>query len=174
MCYPPESSLIDNVAKMATILIALANIFFAYRIFEFKDRKEDDQKERERKMQMLKTLILDHSLKDLFTFFDEISSELRILKNNSLSVQEKIQIDLKIQEKIVNVRRKFIDLLIAIDNTLYDSILKSLDLLQEHITKSLFDEGINLSHEPKYNEIIEVKLTSVRTDIIKSLFNYKG
>ncbi len=55
--------ILDVVYKIAMILIAAFNAWFAYTIHKLKNKKEDDFKEADRKIALLKTLILDYNLK---------------------------------------------------------------------------------------------------------------
>ena len=42
------------------------------------------------------------------------------------------------------------------------------------MTNNIFDEGINLSHAPKFEELIINEITNTKTHIIKLLFEYSG
>jgi len=63
---------------------------------------------------------------------------------------------------------------IAIDEGLYNKILLKVDDLIDSLTNTIFDEGINLSHQPKYEELISKKIKESKTDILKILFSYTG
>lgn len=172
---PQESvDYLDIAFKSATICIALFNIYFATKIFRIKDRKEDSEKERDRKIQLLKTLVLDHNLKHYYSIFDEIEAKLTELKAPNLNDDNKSTIDTSVAELFIKLRRKFYDSLLAIDNALYDTIVDFSDKLQTDLTNAIFDPGINLSHTPKYDELIQEKVTNTKTEIIKKLFNYRG
>ncbi len=178
MCYiqPPEPTMdyLDIAFKTATITIAAINVIFAIRIFRVKSKKDDSDKEKDRKILWLKTLVLDHNLKHFYDFFDKIEIDLAALKQVNLSDDQKKVIDDKVADHFIAVRRKFTDLLISVDKTLYDKTLKLTDDLQEFLSSSMFDPGINLSFTPKYDEIISEKLTTAKTEIIRQLFTYRG
>lgn len=61
-------NLVDLFYKLATVLIALFNVGFAVYIYRTKDKKEDDNKEADRRIGLLKTLILDYNLKHVYSF----------------------------------------------------------------------------------------------------------
>jgi len=176
MPFQPEQSqdYLDIAFKSATICIALFNAYFAIMIFRLKNKKEEKEKESDRKIQLLKTLVLDHNLKNFYSIFDEIEDELLKLKQPNLIDQDKQQIDSDIQDLFIKLRRKFYDSLIAIDFPLYDSVKKYADDLQTHLTDKIFDNGINLSHCPKYDELIIEPFTNYKSEIIKKLFSYRG
>lgn len=74
---------LDIVYKIAMVLIALFNIWFAITIHKLKNKKEDNFKEADRKIALLKTLILDYNLKFVYDFFDSLELHLRnVLKIN--------------------------------------------------------------------------------------------
>lgn len=166
--------ILDIAFKSATIFIALFNAYFAVKIFRLKDKKEESEKEKDRKMQLLKTLVLDHNMKNYYSIYDSIENELLNLKKANLTVPDKKGIDLTLSDFFIQLRSKFYDSLLAIDDDLYDYVKNNLDELQTSFTETIFDPGINLSHTPKYDELISQKLTTSKTEILKKLFNYRG
>lgn len=170
----PTVDYLDIGFKCATICIALFNAFFAVKIFWLKTEKDDNEKERDRKIQLLKTLILDHNLKYYYSIFDEIDTELDKLKQDGLSDAQKGEIDSNIGSLFIKLRRKFYDSLLAIDKQLYETIKGHADELQTHLTNNIFDQGINLSHMPKFDELISEKVTVTKTEITRILFGYRG
>lgn len=165
---------LDIAFKTATILIAFFNAIFAIKIFLVKTKKDDADKERDRKIQLLKTLILDHNLKNFYDLFDKIEIELIKLKQAGLSMDDKSKIEENLSELFISVRRKFYDSLLAVDLTLYEGIKSKIDAFQADLTNAVFDPGVNLSYPPKYDEVINEKLTLTKTDILKKLFIYRG
>lgn len=167
-------NILDIAFKSATVCIAGFNVYFAVKIFRLKDKKDDNEKERDRKMQLLKTLVLDHNLKNYHSIFEDIEKHLILLQKENLTNIDKQAIDIDIADLFIQLRSKFYDSLLAIDDNLYESIKIKADALQTHFTETIFDPGINLTHMPKYDELINQKLTTVKTEIIKKLFNYRG
>ena len=139
-----------------------------------KSKKDDDEKEKDRKISWLKTLVLDHNLKHFYEFFNSLEKEFVALKQNALNDTQKQEIDEKIAGHFIVLRRSFIDTLLAVDKTLYDKVLKKMDDYQGIITSSIFDNGINLAHQPKFEEILLNNLTTTKTDVLECLFNYRG
>jgi hypothetical protein len=176
---PTENSIdylliLDIVFKAATICIAGFNAFFAVKIFKLKDKKDETEKEKDRKIQLLKTLVLDHNLKNYHLIFERIESDLSKLQTPNLTDTDKQEIDAKIGNHFIDLRSKFYDSLLAIDDTLYDRIKKKSDALQTLFTETIFDQGVNLAHLPKYDELIIQPMTTAKTEIIKALFTYRG
>ena len=168
-----HKDIVDFLFKIATMSIALFNIGFAIWIYKTKTHKDDTDKERDRKLSLLKTLVLDHNLKNFYAFFDDLEAKLSDLKK-PLNDEEKAEIDVIVSEKFSKLRIQFTDLFLAVDRVLYQAILDKMDSLQEHITKSIFDPGVNLNHEPKYKEIIITPLSTEKTSIVTTLYQYRG
>ena len=167
-------SILDIAFKVAAIFIAGFNAYFAVKIFRLKSEKDENEKERDRKIQLLKTLVLDHSLIHFHSFFETLEESLHELQKPNLTDDQKEIIDEKNATYFIGLRSKFYDSLLAVDETLYEEIKNDADNLQSHLTDTIFDGGVNLSHLPKYDELISQKLTTAKTNILKKLFNYRG
>jgi hypothetical protein len=174
MCTSNSFFTLDNFQKIATIVIAIANLFLLIKYTNFKNKKEDKEKENDRKINWLKTLILDHNLSKFYSFFDSVKAELANLRIRGMSDSQKETVDSKVGDHFINLRRDFIDILLAIDDKLYKQILEIIDKLQAHLTNTTFDDGINLDVDSKFNDLILEVLTKSKTDIIKLLFHYRG
>lgn len=171
---PTAVLILDIVYKIAMILIAGFNIVFAVFIYENKNKKEEDSNEKNRKIGLLKSLVLDYNMKYLYEFFDNIDVETLKLRQPGLTDEDKKQINDKLIDFGKILRQKFIDTLIAIDKNLYNEFLKSIDDLLDNFTNNIFDGGINLIHIPKFEEKITNSIFETKTSVIKLLFNYKG
>ena len=168
-----NSSTLDVLFKLATILIAIANFGYAIYIFVRKSKKDDGEKEKDRKIHWFKTIILDQSLDNLYQGFDEIVETAKKIKTCKTD-EEKSSVDEDLSKVYIKIRRKFIDGLLAVNDNFYKDILNQVDLLQTHITNSIFDIGINLTHGPKFDEIITEEIIKSKTRILQKLFNYRG
>lgn len=123
---------------------------------------------------MLKSLVLDHNMKYLYEFFENVDAEVQALKQINLSIVDKR----KTNDNLIGLgkilRQKFLDTLLAIDKKLYDSTISITDNLIDTITENIFNEGINLNHIPMFEQKITILITNSKTNIIKKLFDYKG
>ncbi len=179
MCHntiEPETvtNILDIGFKTATILIAAFNIYYVYKIATITTKKSSEENEKDRRINLLKTLVLDHHLDFFYKKFEEIEEQLKKLERDGLSDNEKSVIDSNVIGFQIELRRGFYDYLLAIDHSLYNSIIELSDKYQEKITNSVFDAGVNLSHQPKFEELILEPLTRAKTEIIKKLFSYRG
>lgn len=168
------TSTLDSLCKIATVCIALINIILTFYIFLINTNKSDVNIEKNRKISLLKTLILDYNLKYLYDFFEHFMQESKKLKTDGLNDQQKTEINNKLLVYGSKLRQNFVDPFLAIDSKLYQNIINSIDSLLDNTTNNIFDAGINLSHEPKFKELITNKITETKTYIIKLLFNYSG
>ena len=167
-------SILDTIYKIATVCIAFINVCLVIYIFVRNNNKDNKNSEKNRKMSLLKTLILDYNMKYLYLFFEDLRKETNKLTVANLSNDAKRELNEKLLLYGNELRQKFIDPFLAIDSKLYDNILHSIDILLDNMTNSIFDEGINLSHAPKFEELIINKITNTKTHIIKLLFEYSG
>jgi hypothetical protein len=165
---------LDNIYKVAMVIIAGTNVFFAHKFFNFKNNKEDNDKEKDRKINWLKTLILDHNLKHFYVFFEQIEIELLKLNTSNLTDSDKQVIDENNAELFINIRRKFTDIFLVVDKIIYNDVMKSFDSLQSKLTETIFNQGINLAYKPKFEDEIMSKVCATKTEIISKIFNYRG
>lgn len=169
-----DTSILDTIYKIATVCIAFINVCLVIYIFVRNTNKDNKNSEKNRKMGLLKTLILDYNMKYLYLFFEDLRKETNKLTVANLNDDTKREINEKLLLYGNELRQKFIDPFLAIDSILYDNILRSIDILLDNMTNNIFDEGINLSHAPKFEELIINEITNTKTHIIKLLFEYSG
>ncbi|MDR3823052.1 MULTISPECIES: hypothetical protein [unclassified Bacteroides] len=163
--------ILDVVYKIAMILIAAFNAWFAYTIHKLKNKKEDDFKEADRKIALLKTLILDYNLKFVYEFFDNLEAHLSGLnerKADKRAIESHIQADFK------RLNEKFVNLLSAVDRKLYDKILDISDSCRDKLVTNIGNEGVNLYVEAQYKNLIKKPYDDIKRTILSELFGYKG
>ncbi len=148
---------LDIACKIATVLIALANIIFAVIIFN-----------RNKKRELVKTLVLDYSIKHFYKYFEDLELELENLKKQC-NVDTKKEIEQKVQLLGRIFEQRFIDLFLGIDSNLHEKIKNKIDDMIGNIMESIFDEGINIHVESQYNEKIVNKVVVTKASIIKLL-----
>lgn len=175
MCYEEIKEILDFIVKPATVFIALANLYFVIKFFNLKNATDEREKERDRKLQLLKTLVLDNGLKHFYNFFDEIESEYStLLTKTAISDADRKLIEKNVSDKFITLRRKFLDMFLGVDKSLYKDVLEEVDLLQQGLTDALFDGGVNLTHKPKFDQLILTPITNIKTSIIQKLYVYRG
>lgn len=173
MPQEPDSlmRILDVFYKIAMILIAIFNAWFAYTIHKLKNKKEDDFKEADRKIALLKTLILDYNLKFVYEFFDNLETHLSGL--NEREADKRI-IESHIQADFKKLNEKFVNLLSAVDRKLYDKILNISDACRDELVANIGNEGVNLYVESQYKKLIKKPHDDIKRKILSELFGYKG
>lgn len=170
-----QLSWLNIICDISMVLIAIANIILLIYTFCQNRRQEDNNSEKSRRIKLFETLVLDYNMKNLYSFFEEISQITKKLAEKSITEEEKQNIDKDIQDACGQMRQQFIDLLLAINKeTLYDSILECADNLQGKLSEIIYDGGYNLCNKPKFDELITANISKTRTEMIKILFSYKG
>lgn len=165
---------LDNICKIATVFIAVANILWIIYVFFQNKKSTDDRDERSRKLGLLKTLVLDCSMPLLYKFFSDVKVEVEKLRERNLNDDAKKRINASIIELEQKFENDFLDVLLAINNSLYEDMKTQADNMVDQFTDAIFDPGINLYVEDKFNDKIASKLVETKRMMIKTLFSYKG
>lgn len=163
----------DGACGIATIFIAVVNIIYIYKFHNRQDESEKLAKEKERKMLLLKTLILDHNLKHLYNAFDTLSSHLLELRMDDKEAKRR-EVEKDIQNDLKIFSENFVFLLSAVNSELYNSILSESDKLRDTLVTNLADEGIRLTVDSKYKEFIDNPIMNSKKTVLSLLFGYKG
>ncbi len=173
-CQFPKKSFLDHLYSASTVVIAVANLFLVLYIFFKNNEKDKNLNEKNRRINLLKTLILDYNMKKFYDFFDNVILKTTQLNENNIDITKKREINDEINDLASNFRQSFIDLFLAIDKVLYEKILAQTDSLIDGLTNCIFDEGVNLQHKPKFEELITKEIRQSKTEIIKIMFLYSG
>lgn len=148
----------EMIITFVNILIAITNIIWAIIVYQKSTRSNN-----------LKTLVLDYNISKFYDFFSNIEQETILLKSKDISLEEKKTINQNILLFQKEFEQKFSDLFLAVDKTIYDKIKKASDDLYDSVTNAIFDEGINLYNEAKYDEYISSNIGKQKTAILKIL-----
>ena len=149
---------LDISCKIATIIIAGANLYFVHKFHKTI-----------KKQNMIKSLILDYSMKHFYTFFDDITTETEKLKKRNLTADSKSIINDQIIKHERDFENRFITLLLVVDEKLYKSIKTSTDKMIDKFTEAIFDEGINLYNDDQFNSRIKAPMLSTKRIILEKL-----
>lgn len=163
--------IIDYAYKVSMVIIAGINIYLVVYYHAKGDLKDKKTKDKDRKVLMLKTLILDHNLDKFYTSCDKIETSLSKLHNQNC---DKRALEKELQEGFYQLFNKFINFLSAIDDNLYNSLKESCDKCRDTLVKNIGDEGVNLNVNKKYEELIQSVLDKNKTEMLAILFKYDG
>ena len=148
---------LDIVYKIATVIIALANIVFAIIIFK-----------RNKKRELVKTLVLDYSIQHFYNYFENLDIELSKLKTQC-DAKTKKEIEKNILSLVVEFEQKFIDLFLYVNPELHEDIKHKIDDMVGKLMTSIFDEGINIYVDAQYNEKIANEVIVTKASLISLL-----
>ena len=168
-----NSSFLSSACEIATVVIAIVNVILLIRTSNKVNKADVERHEQNRKLELFTTLVLDQSMTLFYKFFNDFSDESENLLTAE-TIEAKKEIDQKLQKQTRYFRQRFIKLLSAIDEQLYSEILCATDSLMDPITEAIFDQGINLTHKPKFDEKISKVISENQVKMIKILFNYRG
>lgn len=162
------SDIMDTIIAIAMAVIALANIILTVFIF-YQGRKDTSEvAKKQRKYELIQTLILNNRLHLLYEFYDAISEECRKLLDSS-DQQVKTAVNNKNKALLKKFRQDFVMPFKVVDHELFVGLKETADNLVDGITEAIFDEGINLRHEPKFNEKISEPLSLNRNTMLSKL-----
>lgn len=168
---PSGGYFLDVLCKISTVFIAIFNAAFAVYIF-YKNKGDNSKtKEQDRNIALLKTLILDYNLRYMYESFDKLDADLIKLKVSSC---DKTQVEQELQKDFRKLNEQFVNFLEAIDDELYQSVLKICDQCRDTIVQNIGDEGVNLYVNDKYKELIKKPLDKAKKDMLHKLFSYRG
>lgn len=160
-----SGSWVDTLLAIAMAVIAITDVVLTYHIF-IKNRKASSESEyKARKFELMQVLILDSNIHKFYKFFDDVTAECIKLKLDS-NQTTKEAVNKEIISFLKLFRLEFITLVKVIDDSLYDKMKISADQLIDGITEAIFDPGINLNYDPKYDEVVTQRISKCRTDCL--------
>lgn len=169
-----STTILDWFYKVSMVVIALFNIGYAIWLYK---KNQDVLKEKnlyESRRAMLSLLVLNHKMDSFYKYMTEIhNSTYRFVKENKTNKTLKQEIEADVLESFINLRLHFIDIFSAVDKELAKQLQADADDLQGVISSAIWDSGINLNIEDKYNEQIMNPISSAQTKMINRLFNFK-
>ena len=167
-------SWIEIVCMIATVTIALVNVSLVIYMFVKNRNRDVFSKEKSRKLNLLKTLVLDYCMHSFYDFYRDIDNEVENLKNKDIDneIKKKINEKLLFYGKILE--QKFTDLFIGINPNLHERIKQEIDNLLDGFTENIFDENINIYTQENFSRLITNRIIDSKTQIIKILFGYSG
>src|SRR5690606_12989400 len=118
---------IENIEKIANIIIASLTLVLAFYVFVYQKRKDKN----DRKIQWLKDLIIQPKLDEVNKFYDGISILKTEIKSNELTEEEKSRIIADIKKKASDLRKTFLVIIQNLTPDLFKSIQDNIDKLTD-------------------------------------------
>lgn len=167
------------IGVVVSVVSLLLNVLLTIVLFWRKNKRDDFENERKIRFDCFKNLVLDKQLDFFFEFFNKVEVEMRkMLTSQHLNPSElsdfKRAIDESIKAHHKDLRLKFLDAFLAVDKNIYRELLNASDKLVDEFTNCLFDEGLKLTHPPKFDEKVMKQLSVSKTAMIRAIFRYSG
>lgn len=157
------------IMNVITLLIALGGLVISIVVARMTRSDSHQQSISSRKLELMKTLILDHQMSVFYEHFKKLQVILAKLKNKTCNKRD---VEKEIQPVFRSLNEELLVLFRAIDEKLYKDILDQSDQCRDKLVESIADDGINLFIENKYKEHIQQPLTSAQQEIIRIIYNY--
>lgn len=161
---------VDKVSAIATAVIALFDIVLTILVFYLTRKDNKAVEEQHKRFELMHSLILEHNISRLYDFYDKVSDVCaKLLQSDEQSVKDEVNTVVKNEAK--KFRLRFMTLFVVIDPALYKSLLETTDKLVDGITNAIYNPGIKLNYEPKFDEEISQKISKNRTEVLTILFH---
>lgn len=165
------TAVLDWFCKIATVVIAAFNIIYAVKLDLFKNKIDSEKEERARKMKLLKTIVFDNTLSELYVFFNKLKTTLERLRTSNV---DKKEVETELQSLFYAFGESFTIYLKAADSNLGQQVGNLTDNLLDKLVEKISDEGINLYVEHVFNDSIKAPYDEYRRQVISLLFGYRG
>lgn len=163
------SNTLDVILTVAMAVIAVVNVFLTIYIYRAGRKNSSKSELQTRKFELLQTLVLNSNIGKLYDFYSNVAKHCEPLLVHNDQITKKKSNDLVIAEQAA-FRRDFITLINVVDKSLSQDLKILTDSLVDGITEAIFDEGVNLKHKPKYDELISQRISKNRVDFLSKLY----
>lgn len=164
------TSILDNLEKVANIIIAILTLVLAFYVFVYQKKKD----KRDRKVQWFKDLVIQPKLKDVYRFYNGISTLKSEIKSNDLDDDEKIRIISEVKKKASDFRKTFLATIQPLTPVLHKSIQDNIDELTDDLTTAISNDELKLCNEITYEREIGMKIYNSHSFVLKQIFEYNG
>lgn len=175
------SGIVDIAYKLSMVAIAAFNILYVIKLNKAQNQDKEAQRESERRMDLLKTIVLIPNLKKMYGFMDQLWEEIEKLKlgkevdkNTDKENAVKKEIEPVIQALFASFRSDFIIVLNATTPALGEKVKEISDAMRDTILSNMADEGVNLWVLKYFNDKIKSVYEKGKMDMVNALFNYNG
>jgi len=172
---------LSDLASIAQVIIAIANICLAIYIFTYqrsKDQKTQNDtarlNEQNIKLQWFKELVIQPNFDVINKFYDDLNSIEGQIGSNDLNDEEKEKINDFIKASQSRLRKSLVDVLLFVDPQFANKAKENLDKLVDGITEAIFNDELKLKNPNTYEKYIASKISASKNNLIAQLYNYKG
>ena len=154
--------IIDVAYKISMVAIAVFNIFYVIKLNRLQSQDKEAQRKAERRIDLLKTIVLIPNLRKMYSFLDKLWQQLERLKlegendkNTDKENAVKQNIEPEIQKLFASLRSDFIIALNATAPSLGKKVERVSDNMRDKLLENMSDPGINLWVTNYFNDRIK-------------------
>lgn len=173
--------IIDVAYKISMVAIAVFNIFYVIKLNRLQSQDKEAQRKAERRIDLLKTIVLIPNLRKMYSFLDKLWQQLERLKlegendkNTDKENAVKQNIEPEIQKLFASLRSDFIIALNATAPSLGKKVERISDNMRDKLLENMSDLGINLWVTNYFNDRIKTVFENGKKEMVNVLFNYEG
>ncbi|MGZ9677348.1 hypothetical protein [Flavobacterium sp. GNP001] len=167
--FENEADLLDKVDKISNIIIATFTLMFSIYIWHISNHKEKKIGHTSRKVDFLKSIVLDNNLIYFFQFHDQILTFLESFKGRIISDSDRTTISVLMIDELSKYRLRFYDLILPIDRKLYETLKNSSDTLIDDLTNKIFDITIDHFSAPNFEGSISNLIIETRNKSLEAI-----
>lgn len=168
--YQESTDWLDNLDKISSIITSLISLGLAYYVFVY----QKDREEKTLKLQWFKELIIQPRLQHVFDYFEQFSVLQEKIKSNDLSEEERFELITFVKKKQANFRKEFLDIVQNVNKNLFDTLLKGVDDLTDHLVEVISNDELKLRNERTFEREVKNKITETYNKFLSTLLNYSG
>lgn len=170
--FPTDDSpkIIEWIVNIATLLIALGSLFMS--VYVFREQRADTKANNDsvRKLNLMKTLILDQSMPYFYDIFKRLTQSTEKLKKQSCLRDE---VEREIQSLLRELNEQIISLFLAVDSYLYRDLLDLSDDCRDNLVIGIGDLSLDFQIEELYRRHILNHIESTKREILRLIYNYE-
>ena len=161
---------LDNIEKIANIIIALLTLVLGCYVFVYQKVKDKN----DRRIQWFKDLVIQPKLDEVNKFYKNVSTLKTEIKSNDLSEEEKIAVITKVKKEASDFRKNFLSVIQNLTPDLYKSIHENIDKLTDDLTTAISNDELKLCNEKTYEREIAQKIQDSHSFVLKQIFEFNG
>ncbi len=161
---------LDNIEKIANIIIALLTLVLGCYVFVYQKVKDKN----DRRIQWFKDLVIQPKLDEVNKFYKNVSTLKTEIKSNDLSEEEKIAVITKVKKEASDFRKNFLSVIQNLTPDLYKSIQENIDKLTDDLTTAISNDELKLCNEKTYEREIAQKIQDSHSFVLKQIFEFNG
>ncbi|MDE6769444.1 MAG: hypothetical protein K2J78_06955 [Muribaculaceae bacterium] len=164
-------SVAEWIINIATLIIAGGG--FILSIYVFKQQRADSraQTDSARRLDLMKTLILDQNIPDFYRVFQSLRNSTDALLSPGC---DRSKVEAKIQSLLRELNEQILSLFMVIDSALYMALIDESDVCRDNLVDSLGNPNIDLSVEGLYIQHVLSHLNRAKREMLRRIYNYDG